>query len=272
MKIESVLFLHPGMMGVSLAAACRCDALWVSERRSAETAARAEDAGLRDVSSLGQGLADASCVVSICPPAAAETMADTVADHGFSGIYVDANAISPATARRIGERFTDYVDGSVIGPPAHKAGTTRLYLSGDSAERVAEIWEGSAVDARVIDGGAGAASALKMAYASWTKIGSAMALAIRALATAEGVDDALVAEWELSQPGMVARTERSAAAVGPKAWRFVGEMEQIAAAFQAAGLPTGFAEAGAAVYEDLAPLKGADAPALADVLDLLAPG
>ena len=271
MTIESVLFLHPGMMGASLAAACGTNALWASEGRSPETAERSEAAGLRDVGSVAAGLDDASCVVSICPPAAAEALADQVAGAGYSGLYVDANAISPATSRRIAARFDNYVDGSVIGPPAHQPGTTRLYLSGSSASIVAELWQGSTVDARVIDGDAGAASALKMAYASWTKIGSAMALAIRALAAAEGVEDALVAEWDLSQPGMVARSERAAAGTGPKAWRFVGEMHQIADAFEAAGLPAGFADAGASIYERLAPLKGTSSPGLDDVLELLQP-
>lgn len=269
MTIDSVLFLHPGMMGVSLAQTCGAETLWVSEGRSPETAARAEAAAIRDVGSLANGLSTADCIVSICPPAAAEAMAQEVAAAGFDGTYVDANAISPATSRRIADHVGDYVDGSVIGPPANQPGTTRLYLSGASAGQVAELWEGSDLDARVIDGGAGAASALKMAYASWTKIGSAMALAIRALAQAEGVDQALVDEWDLSQPGMVARSERAAAGTGPKAWRFVGEMHQIADAFAGAGLPSGFADAGAAIYEQLAPLKGTTSPELARALELL---
>lgn len=271
MTVDAVLFLHPGMMGVSLAAACGPEALWASEGRSRDTAARAVSAGLRDAGSITDGLGQASCVVSICPPDAAESMAAQVADAGFTGLYIDANAISPATARRIAAHFDDYVDGSVIGPPAHKPGTTRLYLSGASAPMVAELWQGSAVDARVIEGEAGAASALKMAYASWTKIGAAMALAIRALAATEGVEQALVDEWDISQPGLVARTERSAAGVGPKAWRFVGEMHQIADAFTSAGLPSGFADAGASVYEQLAPLKGTTGPELDQVLELLRP-
>ena len=156
-------------------------------------------------------------------------MASAVAEAGFQGLYIDANAISPATARAIAERFEHFVDGSVIGPPAHKRGTTRLYLSGSRAAEVAAWYDGSALDARVIGEEQGAASALKMAYASWTKIGSAMNLAIRALAQAEGVDAALVDEWNISQPGMVDRSELVAAAVSPKAWRFTGEMEQIAA-------------------------------------------
>ena len=262
-------FLHPGMMGVSLMTTCDAETIWASSGRSPETIVRAETAGARDVETLEALAASADVIVSICPPAAAEDVADQVASLGFEGVYVDANAISPATTRRIAERFDHFVDGSVIGPPVWRPGTTRLYLSGDRASEVASLWAASMLDARAIEGGIGAASALKMAYASWTKIGGAMVLAIRALATAEGVDEALVAEWELSQPGMVERSERTATGVGPKAWRFVGEMHQIADAYGAAGLPAGFAEAAAEVYERLADLKGTDAPTLAEVLDRL---
>ena len=95
-------------------------------------------------------------------------------------------------------------------------------------------------------GDVGAASALKMAYAAWTKGSSALLIAVRALAIREGVDGALHAEWERSQPGLGARSESAVAGNARKAWRFVGEMEEIAATFAAAGLPAGFHEACAA--------------------------
>jgi hypothetical protein len=265
----NVGFLHPGLMGETLAANCSAPTLWAGDGRSAETRARAESHGMTDVGSLA-GMADkADAIVSICPPGAAAEMADQVAAAGFQGLYVDANAISPATARAIAERFEHFVDGSVIGPPAHKRGTTRLYLSGLRAAEVSAWYEGSALDGRVIGEDQGAASALKMAYASWTKIGSAMNLAIRALAQAEGVDAALVDEWNISQPGMVERSELVAAAVSPKAWRFTGEMEQIAASFSVAGLPAGFAEAAHEIYVRMANFKGADQVTLEQVVDTL---
>ena len=77
-------------------------------------------------------------------------------------------------------------------------------------------------------GDVGTASALKMAYAAWTKGSSALLIAVRALAIREGVDDALRAEWERSQPGLGARSESAVAGNARKAWRFVGEMEEIA--------------------------------------------
>ena len=254
----NVGFLHPGLMGETLAKNCSTTKLWASAGRSDQTRTRAESRGMTDVGALAEMVDKADAIVSICPPGAAAELASAVAEAGFQGLYIDANAISPATARAIAERFEHFVDGSVIGPPAHKRGTTRLYLSGSRATEVAAWYDGSALDARVIGEEQGAASALKMAYASWTKIGSAMNLAIRALAQAEGVDAALVDEWNISQPGMVDRSELVAAAVSPKAWRFTGEMEQIAASFSAAGLPAGFAEAAHEIYKRMADFKGAD--------------
>lgn len=264
-------FLHPGLMGETLAANCAETALWVAAGRSGDTRHRAESNDLVECATLGALVDRADAIVSICPPAAAAGVAAEVEATGYDGLYVDANAISPATARTIAERFENFVDGSVIGPPAHTPGTTRLYLSGARADEVARWYEGSALDARVVGAEPGAASALKMAYASWTKIGSAMHLAIRALASAEGVDQALVDEWNLSQPGLADRSHGIAAGVSPKAWRFTGEMDHIAASFADADLPSGFADAANEVYRRMAGFKGSEGTTLAEVLDALLP-
>jgi 3-hydroxyisobutyrate dehydrogenase-like beta-hydroxyacid dehydrogenase len=266
---KDVGFLHPGLMGESLVANCTETCLWVGDGRSAETRARAEHRGMTEVDTLAALCERADVIVSICPPAAADDVSQQVADCGFLGVYVDANAISPELARAIAGRFDHFVDGSVIGPPAHHEGTTRLYLAGDAAADVAAVFAGGVLDSRVLAGDVGAASALKMAYASWTKIGSALHLAVRALAEAEGVAGDLVAEWDLSQPGMSQRSHGIAAGVGPKAWRFTGEMEQMVDAYEACELPTGFAEAATEIYRRLSGLKGADAPSLDEVLDRL---
>ena len=86
----------------------------------------------------------ADVIVSVCPPASAVEVADSGGHAGFDGIYVDVNAISPATTRTIGGRFARFVDGGVVGPPVQAAGSTRLYLSGDDADEVAELWTGHA--------------------------------------------------------------------------------------------------------------------------------
>ncbi len=269
-------FLHPGKMGVSLASCCAdraAERLWVAEGRSAATAARAAAAGLTDADSLAELCRRCDVVVSICPPAAAPDVAAAVAGCGFGGVYVDANAISPATSARVGASFGDrYVDGGVIGPPAERPGTTRLYLAGPRAAEVAALWAGSPLDARPLAATAeGApASTLKMAYAAWTKGSNALLLAVNALASQAGALEALRAEWDLSQPGLRDRSDRVAAGSGPKAWRFAGEMAEIADTMAAAGLPDGFHRGAEALYERLAALKDRPDLTLDDVLALLA--
>jgi 3-hydroxyisobutyrate dehydrogenase-like beta-hydroxyacid dehydrogenase len=243
--------LHPGAMGAAVGAALvgrGHDVVWVSDGRSAATRARAEEAGLRDLATLA-GLADeAESVVSLCPPEHAAAVADAARAAGFTGRYVDANAIAPETARRIAPT----VDGGVIGPPPRVAGTTRLYLSGPGADEVAALFRDTVLDARVVEGGIGAASALKMAYAAYTKGLAALLIALRATARAHQVDGALLAEWAISQPDLPGVSELAEANAAPKAWRWIAEMEEIAATFAAAGQPDGFHRAAAAVYRDVA--------------------
>ena len=262
--------LHPGVMGATVAAACSGTVLWASAGRSATTRARADDAGLVDVGDIASMAAAADIVISVCPPHGALNLADAVAGAGFTGCYVDANAVSPVTAHRIAARFENFVDGGIIGPPAVRAGTTRLYLSGSDADRVAVRFEGSMLETRVLDGGGpGTASALKMAYASWTKGTSALLAAVAALASAEGVADDLFAEWECSQPGVTARLTGTAAEVAPRAWRWSGEMDEIAATFAAAGLPDGFHRAAGEVYERLRAFKDAPGTTVEEMLEAL---
>lgn len=249
----TVGFLHPGQMGESLARHCTTSSkVWVRTGRSAATATRAHAADLHDLGSIEALAETADVIVSICPPAAALDVATDVARAGFGGVFVDANAVSPATALRIGAMFERFVDGGVVGPPADQPGTTRLYLSGAEAPMVASLWSGSWVDARDIGADPSAASALKMAYASWTKGSSALLMAAHELAEAHGVGADLTTEWELSIPGLAERYERTVAGTQPKAWRFVGEMHEIAESMTDARLPDGFHRAAAEIYERMA--------------------
>ncbi len=268
--------LHPGAMGVTVAATCAADGanevIWCSAGRSGESVDRATSAGLTAVDTLDELVGRSEVIVSVCPPGSAVGVADQVAALGFDGVYVDANAIAPGTARTVGQRFERFVDGGIIGPPATSAGITRLYLSGDEAADIASLWNGSLLDARPIDGGPGAASGLKIAYAAWTKVSSALLLAVRALASAEGVEGALLDEWAISQPGAAERSEATARMTAPKAWRFDGEMAEIAASFAEHDLPTGFGDAAREVFGRMAKFKGIDDATLDAVLAALASG
>jgi 3-hydroxyisobutyrate dehydrogenase-like beta-hydroxyacid dehydrogenase len=249
--MATIGLLHPGEMGAAIGSALTQrghEVLWASAGRSDASAARAAEAGLDDAGSA-EDLAERSDVIlSVCPPHAATDVAASVA--GAAGLFVDANAIAPATARAIAadrdaERF---VDGGIIGPPPRTAGMTRLYLSGAQAPSVAELFEGTVVETRVVSTEIGDASAVKMTYAAWTKGTAALLLAIRAVAEAEGVAESLREEWRLSLPELPDAVERAARAAAAKGWRWVGEMEEIAATFAAAGQPEGFHRAAAEIY------------------------
>src|SRR5438552_7466953 len=129
--------------------------LWASEGRSAETRARAEAAGLDDVGAAKE-VARSEVVFSICPPHAALKVAASLGS--FGGVYVDANAVSPATAAKVAHVVDEFVDGGIVGSPPCKPGTTRLYLSGERAAEIAELFTGSPLEARVVEH----ASAVKM--------------------------------------------------------------------------------------------------------------
>jgi 3-hydroxyisobutyrate dehydrogenase-like beta-hydroxyacid dehydrogenase len=240
---RTVGLLHPGEMGAAVGSALRGQGhrvVWASGGRSEATRERAEKAGLEDVGSVAE-VAEADIVFSICPPHAA---LDVARSAPFGGLYVDANAVSPATAAKVADVVDEFVDGGIVGSPPRDAGTTRLYLSGERAADVAALFGGSVLDARVVSN----ASAVKMAYAAWSKGTAAMLLAIRELARREGVEETLLAEWELSLPELRERYERAERSAEAKGWRWVGEMEEIAATFEAAGLPGGFHHAAAEVF------------------------
>jgi hypothetical protein len=221
--------LHPGEMGAAVGARVRGEVVWASEGRSEDTRRRA--AVFRDAGSLAALLTEAEVVLSICPPHAALEVARACA--GFDGLYIDANAISPAHAQEIAAIQPRFVDGGIVGGPDEPT----LYLSGDEAEAAAELF---ALETRVVRD----ASALKMTYAAWSKGTAALLLAIRDVARRYGVED----EWRLAAPELVERLARAEASASTKGWRWAGEMDEIAATFGAAGLPEGFHRAAAEVY------------------------
>jgi 3-hydroxyisobutyrate dehydrogenase-like beta-hydroxyacid dehydrogenase len=269
MSDTTIGLLHPGEMGAAVGQ-CLVSAghtvLWVAAGRGAATRERAAAAGL-DECGWAEMAARSDVILSVCPPGAALEVARTVAGTGFGGLYLDANAIAPTTAGEVAAivKPTSFVDGGIIGTTPVKPGFIRLYLSGDRAGEVRELFGGTAVDARLV-APPGTASAVKMAYASWTKGSAALLLAARALARAEGVEPVLLEEWGISQPGLERRSAAATGSAAAKGWRWVAEMEEIAATMAAAGLPEGFHQAAAEIYRGFSVLAtgGAPGPPLAD--------
>jgi len=253
MGLDTIGVVHPGEMGSAVAALAAGEGrtlLWASTGRREASRKRAAAAGLVDVMELGALTERCDLVISLCPPDAALEVARQLS--GFAGLYLDANAVAPATAREVarivegsGGRF---VDGAVIGPPPAPGRRSDLCLSGPYAEEVAALFAGTCLRTRLVPGGPGAASAVKMCFAAWTKASTALLLSVRALAIAEGVEGPLLEEWDDFLPDLAGRSLQGAHQAATKAWRWVGEMEEVAATYRSAQLPSGFQEAAAALY------------------------
>ncbi|MCB9136409.1 MAG: DUF1932 domain-containing protein [Anaerolineales bacterium] len=277
MTSHAIGILHPGDMGISVAASAQNNGhrvYWVSAHRSAETKGRAEKFNLIDAHSLDELCQTCDMLISVCPPHASELVARDVQMAGFQGLYVDANAISPQRATALGQMLAqagiDFVDGGIIGGPAWEPDRTWLYLSGGRAAEVAACFAAGPLMTQVLDEQPGTASALKMCFAAYTKGTTALLSAILATAESLGVREALFEQWNREGGDFAGQTVQRARRVTAKAWRFEGEMEEIAATFQAAGLPGGFHEAAAEVYRRLAKFKGAETvPSLEEVLRAL---
>jgi 3-hydroxyisobutyrate dehydrogenase-like beta-hydroxyacid dehydrogenase len=250
--------LFPGEMGAAVGAGVRGEVVWAGEGRSEATARRALEAGFRDVDTLTALAGESDVVLSVCPPAAAEDVATAVAAGGFRGLFVDCNAVAPARAERIaalvGHAGARAVDGAIISRKI-----LNLYLSGDPDDvgEAASLFAGSNVRAIVLAGPVGTASALKMAFGGWNKLGLAIAAQAYAIARAYGVDEALAAE------GVDASRFVRAA---PKAWRWAPEMANVADTCAELGLPEGLARGGEALFARWA--RHRDRPAgLEELLD-----
>jgi len=206
--------------------------------RSAESVARVRDAGLEVVNDDDSIVRDANFVLSIVPPGVAVEVADRLrgplARARAKPAYVECNAISPATCRRIRDLLgaTTFIDAGIIGGPP-VAGTQdpakgpRFYASGPDA-RILTRLAGFGLDIAILDGPVGAASGLKLSYAGLTKGFTALSTTMLGAAEREGLADALRDELARSQPYFFAWLNRAVPAMRPKAYRWVAEMRQIA--------------------------------------------
>src|SRR6266571_4543179 len=202
--------------------------------RSAESAKRAADAGMKPAANEKALLDGADFFLAILPPNEVENLARQLAPALTAlpkkPIYVDCNAISPQTATRVaaiieptGARF---VDGGIIGGPPRPGYSPAIYASGAAVgeTRVLRDW---GIDWRTIDGPVGAASGLKMSYAGITKGITALGSAMMLGAARFGCAEALIAEVSASQPQIFKYLSASIPRMYDKAYRWVAEMEEI---------------------------------------------
>lgn len=274
MEKQKIGVLHPGLMGICVAATVQNgghDVYWASEGRSPQTRQRAETCKLGDAGSLAALCDTCTVLISVCPPHAAEEVAEQVLACAFEGVYLDVNAISPQRTIRIGEMMraagVEFVDGGIIGFPVRERGKTWLYLSGETAQQAAAYCSGGPLETTVVGPEIGKASALKMCYAAYTKGTTALLGAILATAEAMGVRGELETQWSRDWPDFGRQAGERVRSVTSKAWRFAGEMAEISATFRGAGLPGEFHAAAETIYRRIAGFK--DAPAIPDLEEVL---
>ena len=235
--------------------------------RSAGSAARAQAAGMQPMADERALLDGADFFLSILPPGEAENLtrrlAPTLSALAKKPVYADCNAVSPQTALRIAAIIAPtgakFVDAGIIGGPPRPGYSPAIYASGPASGETAVIRDWG-IDWRVIDGPVGAASGLKMSYAGITKGTTAIAAAMLLGAARFGCGEALIAELSKSQPEMLKRMRGSIPTMYDKAYRWVGEMEEISD-FLGANKPSADMYAAIArLYEFLAAGEAEPAP------------
>jgi 3-hydroxyisobutyrate dehydrogenase-like beta-hydroxyacid dehydrogenase len=281
--------VSPGAMGSGLAAALArggADVVASLDGRSPRTRRLATEAPFRLLPNLMAVVEASDVVLSVVPPAEAPAVAAAVADAIASSaaappLVVDMNAVSPETLEGIAAAVAagggELVDGSISGPPPWQPGTTRVYLSGARAPEIAELGF-AGVEVRVVGGGPGMASALKMCTGSVYK-GTALILSHALLtARANGVLEGALDDLRRELPELMDGAERWLAGSAAKSGRYVGEMREIAATQRAAGLPPSVFQGIADAYQRISktaaaaatPEQAARAERLEEVLEGMA--
>lgn len=272
LSARTIAIIAPGNMGAGLAARVRATGFSVRTLlagRGEATRGRARDAGMEDASP--EEIAACPVILSVVPPgrahALAHELAPALAAASVKPLFVDCNAVSPETVKAIEATVTatgaSFADAGIIGlPPRAEGPLPVIHASGEAAAGLAALNE-VGLDIRVIDGPVGAASTLKLCYAGIGKGLTALASAMILAADRAGAGDALRAEMERSQSMLLGRLDRSIPDMFPKAYRWVAEMEEIAAFIGNERPESGIYRGMAGLYERLAGDFDAQGPEVA---------
>jgi putative dehydrogenase len=258
--VLTIAVVAQGAMGAGTAAALARNGVRVVtslEGRSAASAQRAAEAGMEPVADAD--LAAAEIILSIVPPGEAMAFAHRMAPHlskaARKPVFVDANAVSPATVKEVAAVIdatgAPFVDGGIIGSPPKGEVSPAYYVSGPQASRAAVLGS-HGLDLRVLDAPVGAASALKMSYAGITKGLTGIASAMMLAATRNGAAAGLRNELADSQPALTPWFERQIPGMYAKAYRWVAEMREIADFLEGDPAAAMIFEGMARLYERLA--------------------
>lgn len=262
MTLAAIAILMPGDMGHGVGRALREHGhrvLTCLKGRSERTRGLSEQAGLEDCPDLNALVSEADMVFSILPPgralAQAQAVAQAMTEAGATPVYVDCNAISPQLAVEIGDVISGagapYIDAGIIGLAPGKPGRTRFYVSGNDVSMMLAL-DGKGFEVHALDDKVGTASGLKMCYAALTKGKWSLYAALLLTAEQMGLSEALLQEFEDSQQADLKAMRDRLPRLPADAERWAEEMEEIAATFAQAGVPSSFHEGAAQIYRTIA--------------------
>ena len=268
MGLETIAILSPGDMGHGVGKALAEHGYRVITclaGRSRRTMDLAAAAGFADVSPLQEMVREADLVMSILVPAEAVGVARDVAEamraSGVSRPFADCNAVSPRSAAEmasiIGAAGGDYIDGGIVGGSPARGAVPRIYTSGPRAGLMDEL-DGKGITIKNLGPSVGRASGMKMCYASMTKGTNTLRVAMLTAAYSLGLYDELVEELAFSQGDALSEMESGIPGIPANSGRWIGEMEEIAETFEAAGVTPGFHQGAAEMFRLLAATPFAD--------------
>ena len=268
MGLDTIAILSPGDMGHGVGKALGEHGYRVITclaGRSQRTRDLAAAAGFADVSPLEEMVGQADLIMSILVPAEAVGVARDVADAmraaGVSRPFADCNAVSPRSATEmasiIGAAGGDYIDGGIVGGSPARGAVPRIYTSGPRAGLMDEL-DGKGIAIKNLGPAIDRASGMKMCYASMTKGTNTLRVAMLTAAYSLGLYDELVEELEFSQGEALSAMESGIPGLPANSGRWIGEMEEIAETFEAAGVTPGFHQGAAEMFRLLAATPFAD--------------
>lgn len=245
MPVETVGILSPGDMGSAVGAALKSNGLRVVtalDGRSERTRELAEKGNIENVGTVSDVVRESDLILSILVPSQAEALvaevAEAISKTGNTVAFADCNAVSPETGKRMAKVIDDaggrFIDAGIIGGPPRGGTPPRFYASGPHEAVLGEL-DGKGITVPLMGGEVGRASTIKMCYAAITKGTAALYAATLTAAESLGTYEELIAEMESSQPETLKRMQ-GVSTLSDRAFRWIGEMYEIASTFEAAGV------------------------------------
>ena len=247
MSIESVAILSPGDMGHAIGQLLRENELHVLTclaGRSNRTRQLSEQAGITDVPSIKELVAQADVLMSVtvseAVPGLCQEISEAVEATGTDLLFAECNAIAPELSREMESVLkaggARYVDASIIGGPPRNGSSPRLYASGDNVAELLQLRD-FGLDVRDLGDQLGRASGIKMCYAAMTKGTTALHAELLIAAEKLGLTEEVMAEFSNTQPAVVERMEGWMPWMPAKSRRWVSEREEIEKTYSDLGLP-----------------------------------